>query len=298
MAAYREQGLEVEVTRYFMPYQYAEGEGVVVVLNDYDFSVEFKEGFVKRPEPGPTSASTPQTGGEAKPKENRRRNEWEATTLTRTLHIEAAKDFRLCLVLNVMALLGIRGFDLEREEGKAAQPGPANRIVSEELQQTFKNDLSRLTEGFEGPGLSVGKKGTDESYPPILDAHGEGVTHIFNALCGMSDEDLQGLFSRLTALTISHTNSDTLWNTEIKKLVASATDFDITEHFDASDPEYLALHTKVELGELAQLAGVALDVTTLKKQTAVEYLSAHEKVKAFIPKRLRLEMVGVLEQDE
>jgi len=38
-----------------------------------------------------------------------------------------------------------------------------------------------------------------------------------------------------------------------------------------------------------------LDVTTLKKQTAVEYLSQHEKVRAFVPERLRLEAVGVPE---
>lgn len=296
MAAYRERGLEVETTRYFMPYGYTEGEGVVIVLNDYDVSVEFKEGLVKRPEPKPTSSPATQTGGEAKLKENRRRSEWEATTLTRALHVEAAKDFRLCLVLNIMALLGIRGFDLRREAGRAAQPGPANRIVSEELQAAFHNDLSRLKEGFKGPGLSLGHpRGNAEPYPPTLEAHGEGVTHIFNALRDMSDEDLQVLFSKLTALTISHTNSDALWNTEVKKLVASATDFDIAEHFGASDPEYLALHTKAELGELAQLAGVALDVTTLKKQTAVEYLSTHEKVRAFLPERLRLEGVGVPE---
>lgn len=299
MAAYREQGLAVEVTRYFMPYGYTEGEGVVIVLNDYDFSVEFKEGLVKRPEPKPTASSATQTGGEVEPKENRRRNEWEATTLTRALHVEAAKDFRLCLVLNVMALLGVRGFDLKWEEGKAAQLGPANRIVSDELRQAFENDLSRLTEGFEGPGLSLGHpRGNAEPYPPTLEAHGEGVTHIFNTLRDMSDEDLQALFSRLTALTISHTNSDALWNTEVKKLVARATDFDITKHFDASDPTYLALHTKTELGELAHRVGVALDVTTLKKQVAVEYLSQHEKVRAFMPERLRLEAVGVPEQDE
>jgi ParB family transcriptional regulator, chromosome partitioning protein len=299
MAAYQEQGLEVEVTRYFMPYQYVEGEGVVIVLNDYDVSVEFKEGFVKRPEPRPTSSPVTQTGGETKPKENRRRNEWEATTLTRALHVEAAKNFRLCLVLNIMALLGVRGFDLKREEGKAAQPGPANRIVSEELRASFENDLSRLTEGFEGPELSLGHpRGNAEPYPPTLEAHGEGVTHIFDTLRDMSDEDLQALFSRLTALTISHTNSDALWNTEVKKLVARATGLDVAEHFDASDPEYLALHTKAELGELARNAGVALDVTTLKKQVAVEYLSQHEKVRAFVPERLRLEAVSVPEQDE
>ena len=288
MAAYQEQGLAVEVTRYFMPYQYTEGEGVVVVLNDYDFSVEFKEEFVKRPEPEPTSASTTQTGSEAKPKENRRSNEWEATTLTRALHIEAAKDFRLCLVLNIMALLGVRGFDLKREEGKLVERGPNNRIVSKELRTSFQNDLSRLTEGFEGSGLSLGHpRGNEEAYPPTLDAHGEGVTHIFHTLRAMSDVELHALFSRLTALTISHTDSDALWNTEVKKLVARATGLDVAEHFDASNPDYLALHTKAELGELAQMAGVALDVTTLKKQTAVEYLSQHEKVRAFVPQRLR-----------
>lgn len=187
-----------------------------------------------------------------------------------------------------MALLGIRGFDLRREEGKAAQPGSANRIVSEDLRTSFQNDLSRLTEGFEGPELSLRHpRGNEEPYPPTLDVYGEGVTHIFNTLVDMGDEDLQAIFSKLTALTVSHTNSDTLWNTEIKKLVAKATGLNIAEHFDASDTEYLALHTKAELGELARNAGVALDVTTLKKQVAVEYLSQHEKVRAFVPKRLR-----------
>ena len=289
-AAYQEQGLAVEVTRYFMSYQYTEGEGVVVVLNDYDFSVEFKEGLVKRPEPEPTASSATQTGGDAKAKANRRRNEWEATTLTRALHLEAAKDFRLCLVLNIMALLGVRGFDLGRGEGKAAQRGPANRVVSEELRTTLQNDLSGLTEGFEGPGLSLGHpSGNEEAYPPTLDAYGEGVTHVFSTLGDMGDEELQVLFSRLTALTVSHTSSDALWNTEVKKLVARATNLDVAEHFDASDADYLALHTKAELEELAQTAGIALDVSTLKKQTAVEYLSAHERVRAFVPERLKPE---------
>ncbi len=287
LAAYREQGLAVEVTRYFMPYGYTEGEGVVIVLNDYDVSVEFKERLVRRSEPKPTSTSTTQTGGETKPKENRRRNEWEATTLTRALHVEAAKDFRLCLVLNIMALLSVKGFDLRRED-VSAERGRANRIVSEELRQAFENDLSRLIDGFEGPGLNLGHlRGNEEPYPPTLDAYGEGIAHIFDTLRDMSDEDLQALFSKLTALAISHMNSDTLWNTEVKKLVAGATKLNVAEHFDASSPEYLALHTKAELGELARNARVALDVTTLKKQTAVEYLSQHEKVRAFVPERLR-----------
>jgi len=282
-----------------MPYQYTEGEGVVIILNDYDFSVEFKEGLVKRPEPKPTPTPATQTGGEAKPKENRRRNEWEATTLTRALHVEAAKDFRLCLVLSVMALLGVRGFDLKREEGKLAERGPTNRILSKELCETFQNDLSRLTKGFEGPGLNIENPiGNDEPYLPTLNAYGEGVTHVFDTLNAMSDEELQGLFSRLTALTISHTNSDTPWNTEVKKLVARATNLDVAEHFDASDPDYLTLHTKGELGELAKEAGVALDITALKKQAAVEYLSAHEKVKAFVPERLRLEVADIPEESE
>ena len=282
MAAYKEQGLAVEVTRYFMGYQFEEGEGVVVVLNDYDFSVEFKEGFIKRPEP---ESSPTKKVKQDKPKENRRRNQWEATTLTRALHEEASKDFRLCLILNVMALLGIRGFDSKREPGVLENKEANNRVFSETLKVRFDQDRQKLTEGYGGDGLRVGDS-LAEPYLPTLSAYDEGVTHVFDTLKAMPDDELQSLFSRLTATTISHASSDVPWNTEVKRIVAKETGLEVAEHFDASARDYLSLHTKAELGELAKEAGVVIDVTAMKKTAAVDYLSQSDKVKSYVPSRL------------
>ena len=97
----KEQYDIVETTDHFYSYKYVEGNGAVLELNQYTYEVTVHKGVLKRPEPKPSQPSSK----EDKPRENRRRNEWEATTLTRAVHVEASKDFRLCLIFNVMMLL-------------------------------------------------------------------------------------------------------------------------------------------------------------------------------------------------
>ena len=274
----------VTLTDYFLSYRYVEGEGAVVVLNHHTFGVEVHEGIVTRPEPKATKTAPSSTEGEKKPKENRRRNEWEATSLTRAVHEEASKDFRLCLVLNVMALMGVHGFDIKLEEGKANRREPNNRVFSHALQEAF--DAFRATLAENGLEPTRSPYSTEEPYLPRLNLYGEGVTQLFELLKGLPDIDLYTLFARLTAASISHGTSDVPWDAEVKRIVARETGLEVKEHFDASDLDYLALHTKAELGELAKEAGVHLDVTSMKKAAAVTYLSAHEKVKAFVPERL------------
>ena len=72
-------------------------------LNQYTYEVTVHEGFVRRPIPETNQPSS----SENESRENRQRNEWEATALTEAVHVEAGKDFRLCLILNIMILLGI-----------------------------------------------------------------------------------------------------------------------------------------------------------------------------------------------
>ena len=274
----------VFTTDYFLAYRYVEGEGAVVVLNHHTFSIEVHEGLVTRPEPKAVTSPSTNSDGEKKPKENRRRNEWEATTLTRAIHEEASKDFRLCLVLNVMALLGVHGFDVKLEEGKTNRREPNNRVFSETLQEAF--DTLRTT--FAAGGLEPTRSpySTDEPYLPRLSLYGESITQVFELLKELPDIDLYTLFARLTAVSISHGTSDVPWEAEVKRIVVKETGLEVKYHFDASDSDYLALHTKAELGELAKEAGVHLDVTGMKKAAAVTYLSASEKVKAFVPERL------------
>ena len=242
------------------------------------------EGLVTRPEPKPTKTPSTNTDGEKKPKENRRRNEWEATTLTRAVHEEASKDCRLCLVLNVMALIGVHGFDVKLEEGKTSRREPNNRVFSHSLQEAFDTLRTTLAEGGLEPTRSP--YSTEEPYLPRLSLYGDSITHLFELLKELPDIDLYTLFARLTAASIAHGTSDVPWDAEVKRIVAKETGLEVKDHFDASDSDYLALHTKAELGELAKEAGVHLDVTGMKKAAAVTYLSAHEKVRAFVPKRL------------
>ena len=286
LEALREKYGEANVftTDYFLAYRYVEGEGAVVVLNHHTFSIEVHEGLVTRSEPTPVKTAPSSTEGEKKPKENRRRNEWEATSLTRAVHEEASKDFRLCLVPNVMALLGIHGFDVKLEEGKTNRREQNNRVFSETLQEAFDAFRATLAEGGLEPARSP--YSTEEPYLPRLSLYGDSITQLFELLKALPDIDLYTLFARLTAASIAHGTSDVPWDAEVKRIVAKETGLEVKEHFDASDPDYLALHTKAELGELALEAGVHLDVTGMKKAAAVTYLSASEKVKAFVPERL------------
>ena len=274
----------ITLTDYFLSYRYVEGEGAVVVLNHHTFGVEVHEGLVTRPEPKPAKPTPAATDGEKKPKENRRRNEWEATSLTRAIHEEASKDFRLCLVLNVMALIGVHGFDVKLEEGKANRREPNNRVFSHALQEAFDAFRATLAEGGLEPTRSP--YSMEEPYLPKLNLYGESITQLFELLKALPDIDLYTLFARLTATALSHGTSDVPWDAEVKRIVAKETGLEVKEHFDASDPDYLALHTRAELGELAKEAGVHLDVTGMKKAAAVTYLSASEKVKVFVPPRL------------
>ena len=271
-------------TDYFLAYRYVEGEGAVVVLNHHTFSIEVHEGLVTRPEPKAVTPPSTNSDGEKKPKENRRRNEWEATSLTRAVHEEASRDFRLCLVLNVMALMGVHGFDIKLEEGKTNRREPNNRVFSHTLQEAF--DAFRATIAEDGLEPTRSPYSMEEPYLPKLNLYGDGVTHLFALLKALPDIDLYTLFARLTAASIAHGTSDAPWDSEVKRIAAKETGLEVKEHFDASDPDYLVLHTKAELGELAKEAGVHLDVTNMKKAAAVTYLSAHEKVRAFVLERL------------
>ena len=281
-ATYGEQN--VTLTDYFLSYKYSKGEGAVVVLNHHTFNVEVHEGLVTRPEPKPAKTPSTDVKGEKKPKENRRRNEWEATSLTRAVHEEASKDFRLCLVLNIMALMGVHGFDIKLEEGKTNRREPNNRVFSHTLQEAFDTLRTTLAENGLEPARTP--YSMEEPYLPKLNLYGDNITRLFELLKEMPDIDLYTLFARLTAASIAHGTSDVPWDAEVKRIVAKETGLEVKEHFDASDSDYLALHTKAELGELAKEAGIHLDVTNMKKAAAVTYLSASEKVKAFVPERL------------
>ena len=236
----------------------------------------------KRPEPKTSQPAT--TNG--KPKENRRRNEWEATTLTKAVHVEASKDFKLCLILNTMMLLGARGFDVRIEPDRTRQRTPANRIFSEALQQAF-DDLRTTLEGNPNAKEGSNDNELDKPYLPAVNAY-DNTTCVFETLKAMSDEALQTLFSQLTAVMIAHGYGDKPWDTEVKQVIARETGLEVKDYFDASDSAYLTLHTKAELGDLTKTIGIALDVTAMKKAAAVAYLSENEQVKTYVPERMLL----------
>jgi ParB/RepB/Spo0J family partition protein len=233
VAAYQAQGRQVALVRHFMSWEYTAGDGVVIVLNDYDYSVEIHEGLVNRPQ----RVSTPSAKQMDTPRVNRRRSEWEATTITRAIHLGASQDFRLCLILNIMMLLGAPGFDIKLESGKTADNAETNRIRAESLQQHFDHDRQLLT--ATGPGNGILKvAAAADPYIPTLMCVGEGVRQLFTMLKQMTDNDLQALFARLTAVRISH-GDDRLWNSEVKRLVAEETQLELKLHFDACDRDYL-----------------------------------------------------------
>lgn len=276
----------VETTDSFYAYRYVEGDGAVLELNPYTYEVTLHEGFVKRPEPKPSQSSP----NENKPRENRRRNEWEATTLTKAVHVEASKDFRLCLILNIMMLLGVRGFDVKVEPDKTRKRTPVNRVFSDELQRAFDEFRAALEGKSDTDEVAAGSEESelDKPYLPAVSAYGDEVIQGFETLKGMSDQALKTLLSQLTAVMIAHGYSDKPWDTDIKRIVANEMGLEVSAYFDASDADYLSLHTKAELGELASDAGIALEVTAMKKGAAVAYLSESEQVKAYVPERMFL----------
>ena len=199
----------VETTDRFYAYQYVEGKGAVLELNQYTYEVTIHEGFVKRPEPKASQSATT----ESKPRENRRRNEWEATTLTKAVHVEASKDFRLCLILNIMMLLGVRGFDIKVEPDKIRKRSPANRIFNDELQQAFDEVRTTLEGNSSQTSVMDAEHEADKPYLPSINAYGDEIVQVFETLKGMSDKKLKTLFSQLTVVMISHGYGDKPWDT-------------------------------------------------------------------------------------
>lgn len=271
----------VETTDKFYSYQYVEGDGAVLELNQYTYEVEIHERVVRRPD----------LNEEAKPKQsqprvNRRRDEWEATTLTRAVHEEASQDFRLCLILNIMMLLGVDGFDVDIKPDKTTKRTPANQIFSETLQSAFTDLNNKLSDNKVIEDVPWEVEIPEDKYYPKVETYNHDPIQIFNVLEALSDDELHALFSKLTATLISHGFDDTPWNTDIKQIVAKEMELEPSSYFDASDPDYLSLHTKSELSELANAVEIPIDVTAMKKADAVTYLSKHEAIKTYLPERL------------
>ena len=282
-ATYGEQN--VTLTDYFLSYKYSKGEGAVVVLNHHTFSVEVHEGFVTRPEPKPAKPAPAATEGEKKPKENRRRNEWGGDDAHQGRPRRGSQGLPPLSGAQRHGALGHR--KASTSSSRRARPAGASRTTA-----CFQTLYRRRSTPSAPPSPRVGSSPrgvpTAPRSPtsPRLTLYGKSITHLFELLKELPDIDLYTLFARLTAASIAHGISDVPWDAEVKRIVAKETGLEVKEHFDASDPDYLSLHTKTELGELALEAGVHLDVTNMKKAAAVTYLSAHEKVKAFVPERL------------
>lgn len=273
----------VETTESFYAYQYVEGDGAVLELNPYSYEVDIHERVVRRPD-----LKEEPSQKQAKPRVNRRRDEWEATTLTRAVHEEASKDFRLCLVLNIMMLLGVEGFDVDVKPDKTTKQTPANQIFSETLQTAFTEITTKLMDNKVIEDLPWEVEPEDKYYPKV-EKYSHDPIHIFHILKNMEEDELHTLFSQLTATFISHGYTDTPWNTDVKQMVANETQLEPQNYFDASNKDYLSLHTKNELAELAIDVEIPIDVTAMKKSDAVSYLSEHESIKNYLPERLLLD---------
>lgn len=275
----KEQYSVVETSDTFYAFDYVEGDGAVIELNPYSYEVTLHERVIRRP-----ASAQKLTTPSSEKRENRRRNEWEATTLTRAVHEKASEDFRLCLILNIMMLLSVKGFDIKLETGKPGKPSASNRIFSDTLQTAFTKFISDLN-------LDDTEAEEDKPYLPKVKPYNQNTFDLFEKLTAKADAELYQLFSQLTAVMISHGYDDTPWNTDIKKIVARETGLEPKDYFDASDLDYLKLHTKTELAELAEAVSISIDVTAMNKADAVAYLNKHKAIKAYLPNRLVLDVV-------
>lgn len=244
-------------------------QGTLIVYQPDTMKVSIKEGLLKRSQTSSTSSSS----SEKKPTPPYTKALLEQCHFikTRALQTELSKHHRLCLIINIMGLLG-----------------------SSEVK--LKTDLPRWKE-FETAAIAQGSdeyvkafkklygKDSVETYPLRLDFYGKDETKLFKYLQKLEDAKLQQLFNILTATVMGSwfAYDPQPGNAKLAVALATCLELDMQHHFNL-DEEFLKGYRKPGLIEILKELGFTQDFSTIQAKELRAFILKETKGKNYLPK--------------
>ena len=257
-------------------------QGVVITVSPHDLEVSVHEGLTKRGEDSsPTSSTltptTPTTDSSPpppkKPKDAYTRKQLETARKLKTVALqdELTQHFRVCLILNIIGLLGVDDVKI-----KGDAPALGTNFQSERLESRFKEHEAELNATLDKHQVG--------GYPLKVHTYGEGYIKLYRHLKALPDEHLHELFCALTAFYMGNWNDYTT-DTGDRPLaleVARDLDLDMYQHFTL-DEDYLKLYRKSQLHALAREVGISFNTEGLKTEVLRNLILERAKGKAYLP---------------
>lgn len=193
---------------------------------------------------------------------------------TQALQNELVGQFRTCLILNIMGLLGVREVLI-----KTGRPSSDHsKAKSERAREVFAQHE---------PGLKAASDWThleDRSTYPLKADYGTDPGEVYRYLKEQTDEALQELLSALTAVRVgSWVGYDVdLGEDTLSLALSEDLTIDMHRHFTL-DKDHLKLYRKAQLAEIARSLGTTYSVDGFKVDALINYIDEKPGAKDYLP---------------
>jgi ParB family transcriptional regulator, chromosome partitioning protein len=244
-------------------------QGVVITYHPETMKVRIHEGLVKRK--STTSASSSSTEKKPVPPYTKALLEQGHFIKTKALQTELSKHHRLCIIVNIMGLLGSSEVklktDLPRWKDFAT---PAIVQGSDEYVKAFKKLYG---------------KDSVETYPLQVDFYNKDESKLFKYLQELEDEKLQTLFNLLTATLMGSwfAYDPQPGNAKLAVALAKCLELDMQKHFALND-EFLKGYRKTGLAQMLNELGFTQDYSGLGATELRAFILKETKGKNYLPK--------------
>ena len=256
--------------------------GVLLVFDEESGEVNTYEPAYRR-DPEPQKDNTPPTAGtkagEAKPKLPKasytKRLLVEARVRkTQALQDELVGQFRPCLILCIMGLLGVSEVKLKPEDGDAAH----RKAESSNARAVFEGHQETLS------ALSSYVSLSNDTYPLRVSSYGTDAAEVYGYLKVQSDEQLHALFTALVAVRVgSWVGYDVdLGDDALTVQLARDLHLDMQRHFTL-DRKHLELYRKAQLADIARSVGVPFDVSGMKTDSISSVILERARAETYLP---------------
>jgi ParB/RepB/Spo0J family partition protein len=263
--------VEVVTERWLSLYHYDHSDdpdesGVIIHVHPESLEVKNHEGLVR---PGDVRKQQSSQEDEPVDRPNRQREDFENGALSRALQSELSKDFRLCIILSLMAHMGTTGLgSIEHSSFDERYSVPRFVGLFGELQAALRDTEHPYRNNVQ--------------YPYIAHAYNrDGAEQLFTYLNSLSDARLHELFC---AYTVTQLYTHDIVNQSLHGLLIEHIRLNMREHFRA-DESYLKLLRKNEIVEVAAAVGVELNAND-KKGDLVSQLAARLELLNYLPENL------------
>ncbi len=278
--SYAETWAWVEVTNHydFKPwlYQHTEekdfsSQGVMIVFNPNTMEVQIEEGLTRRE----TVSSKASIGRNSEPKTppvyTKRLLSESRKLKTVALQTELSKDYRSCLILAIMGLLGCSEVKLNTDI-----PYLGSDFKTPKLEETLQPHLEALKE-------ILGEHNV-KPYPLQARCYGSEQVKIYEYLKTLENKQLRVLFNTIIATTFgSWTDYEPKpGDRPLANAVARDLNIDMTKHFTLTE-DFLKGYRKPGLTQLLQEMGFNADFSTMTSAGLAAFISSCVKDKTYLP---------------